>query len=192
MHIFHITVCTWCTWCDCLSNTSGWRVFTPLRESLLLVAIHVGTGCYMAPFNCAVCINLFYIEGVFIPGFMTLRPRTTWHLATVPFPEPATLFHFVDLLTWKLPLTSDSMEVNFLPRKISMEMGASRFTSMQASGSFHGNSTVGGSGSFHCFHQLQPPPISSMEGSTSFHIPLHTSTYFHQYHEPPAASTRVP
>ena len=26
----------------------------------------------------------------------------------------------------------------------------------------------------------------------SFHIPLHTSTYFHEYHKLPAASTRLP
>ena len=52
-------------------------------------------------------------------------------------------------------------------------------------------STVGGSGSFHCFHQLQLPRIYSMEASMRFHIPLQTSTYFTEYHKLPAACTRL-
>ena len=44
-------------------------------------------------------------------------------------------------------------------------------------------STVGGSGSFHCFHQLNLPRVYSVETSMSFHIPLNTSTYFHEYHK---------
>ena len=44
-------------------------------------------------------------------------------------------------------------------------------------------STVGGGGSFHCFHQLHLTRIKCLEASMSFHIPLHTSIYFHEYHK---------
>ena len=52
-------------------------------------------------------------------------------------------------------------------------------------------SPVNGSGSFYCFHQLQLPQIFCVEAYMRFHIPLHTSTYFHEYHKLPAASTRL-
>ena len=90
-----------------------------------------------------------------------------------------------------------SVEVNSLASmEISIEVGGSRLIY------FHGSSwklpwkymevsTVGGIGSFDCFHQLQLPRIYSVEASMSFHVPPHTSTYFHEYHKLPAASTRL-
>ena len=59
-----------------------------------------------------------------------------------------------------------------------------------ASMEIYGSSTVGGSVSFHGFHQIQLPRIYSVEASVSLHIPLHTSIHFHEYHKPPAASRR--
>ena len=53
-------------------------------------------------------------------------------------------------------------------------------------------STVGGVGIFHCFHQLQLSRIHHVEAFMRFHMPLHTYTYFNEYHELPAASTRLP
>ena len=50
---------------------------------------------------------------------------------------------------------------------------------------------VHGSGSFHRFHQVQLQGIYSVTTSTSVLIPLHTSTYFHECHKLPAASTSI-
>ena len=88
----------------------------------------------------------------------------------------------VDILPWSLPWKL--MEVNLLPLKW-VEVNLLPWTSTEAS-------TIGESGSLHCCHQLQLPRIYSVEASMSFHIPLHTSTYFHEYHKLPAASTRLP
>ena len=52
--------------------------------------------------------------------------------------------------------------------------------------------TVGGSGSFYYFHQLQLPRPHSVEASTSFHIPLRTPTYFHECHKLPVAALSLP
>ena len=55
-------------------------------------------------------------------------------------------------------------------------------------------------GSFHCRWKwklpllpsiAQLPRIYSVEVSMSFHMPLHTFTYFHEYHKVGAASTRL-
>ena len=86
----------------------------------------------------------------------------------------------VDLLPWKLPCKL--VGVDLLPLKL-VE------TSTEAMKVY----TVGGSRSFHFFHQLQ---LSTNMFRGSFHqlpyIPLHTSTHFHEYHNFPAASTRLP
>ena len=86
-------------------------------------------------------------------------------------------------LPWKFPPA---------PMKASVEVNGSKLTSMGASTNFQGsNLEVDGSrftsmkfsGSFHCFHQLQLPRPCSVEASMSLHIPLYTSTYFHECHK---------
>lgn len=77
--------------------------------------------------------------------------------------------------------------------QISMEVGGTRLPQcklVEASIETHASSTVGRGGSFHCFHQL--PRIYPVEASMSFHIPLQTSAYFHEYQKLPATSTRFP
>ena len=76
-----------------------------------------------------------------------------------------------------------------------MEVGGSRFSSMEVSGSFHRNTcklplSVEVEAS-HCFRQLPLARMHSVEASMSFHIPLHTSIYFHEYHKLPAAPTTL-
>ena len=86
----------------------------------------------------------------------------------------------VDLLPWKLVKASMEVRGIFYCRwKWKLPLLPSMAASMNI---FRG--------SFHCFHQLHLPLIYSMEASMSFHIPLHTSIYFHEYHKLPAASTR--
>ena len=50
---------------------------------------------------------------------------------------------------------------------------------------------VGGSGSFHYFHQLKLPRPCSVEASTTFHLPVCTSAYFHEFRRIRVASPRV-
>ena len=95
--------------------------------------------------------------------------------------------------TWQFPL---SMKVRVLTSmEISMQVGGSIFTSMECSQKPPWKnmevSTVGGSGSFHCFHQRQFPQIVSVEASMNFDIPLRNSTYSHQCHKLPDVSTRL-
>ena len=85
--------------------------------------------------------------------------------------------------------TSIDVSTNFLWSRFScmeipIEVGGSRYTSVEVSKVSTERtevSSVGVSGSFHCFHQLRLLRINSVEASMSFHIrvPLHTSTYFH-------------
>ena len=91
-------------------------------------------------------------------------------------------------------LLRGSPRSRFTCMKISKQVSGSIFTFMEVGASFKGPkcmkaSNVGGSGCFHCFHQLQLPRICSVEASMRLHIPLHTSIYFREYHKPPAAST---
>ena len=89
----------------------------------------------------------------------------------------------------------------------SMEVDANRFTSMEISSwwkyiFFHGSwwkprrkymevSTVVGSGSFHCCHQLQARRVFSEEAAMNFHVPLHTFTCIHEYRKLRDPSTRL-
>ena len=87
----------------------------------------------------------------------------------------------VDLLTWKLVEASMVVHGSFHCRwKWKLPLLPSMAASMNI---FRG--------SFHCFHQLHLPLIYSMEASMSFHIPLHTSIYFHEYHKLPPVSRRL-
>ena len=80
----------------------------------------------------------------------------------------------VDLLPWTFPWKL--VELDLLAQKL-----------VEAFLKMHIVSTVGGSGSF---DQLQLLRVDSVEASNAFYIPLHTSTYFHEYHKLPGVSTR--
>ena len=72
-------------------------------------------------------------------------------------------------------LLRGSPRSRFTCMKISKQVSGSIFTFMEVGASFKGPkcmkaSNVGGSGCFHCFHQLQLPRICSVEASISFHI----------------------
>ena len=82
-----------------------------------------------------------------------------------------------NLLSWELPWKS--VEVDLLPwKKFPCKLvvvDVLPWKLVEASMEIHG--TVGGSGSFHCLHQRQLPPIYSVEASMRFHILLHTFMY---------------
>ena len=94
----------------------------------------------------------------------------------------------------KFPLTS--MEVGG-SRFTFMEVGGIIFISMEVRGCFHGKTwrsplSVEVEASIASINLLQFPRICSVEASMRFYVPLHRSTYFHEYHNLPAPSTRLP